>query len=681
MSVRSFAAFEKHDDQGEDDANIHEILKRRASLGTSVAETVASPVTFRKIWAETASLSLSNNRNAQLIHPNSIRSNPERSRAELFMTTASGDPQSAETCSPSSPDRSLLSHSTNSRANSSSSSPALMSSSVSYGLQSKGSIDQDELKPLAEEDIDPASFDLVSPYNSSPVVRYSLETRSEVLFSKTHLQAIFDDPLLLQRFRDFLYAFRPKSVPLLVYYLDASKALKTIDYANTVARSLTSIKGLEFSQGAVSNTTNESLLEKANMAFQTLTNEHLPAYITHTWVQRVGMTVKRRIAHTLPDHLKDLSDGLAEVFCLSDPSRPDNPILFASKGFHRMTQYGTDYALGRNCRFLQGPYTNRTSANRLRERLETGKEHCEAILNYRRDGSPFMNLLMVAPLFDNLGAVRYNIGCQVDVSGLVKECADLEALRQVVYRKSDTPGQEGGAITQPPKHAKDEFRQLVDMFSFHELKTIREVTEHSSEEIDDTGVASCCRKSRLLGNNDKDPGHRDPDPVLTVSPSPGSQLSSIYENYLIVRPYPSQRVLFASPSLRFPGMLQSSFMSRIGGSQIAREEIIQAFADGREITTKVRWVAKMDSYGKGKWIHCTPLFGTNGAVGVWMVIVIDDDEDASTRRARGAPPVDSPTSRRRSFEDDTKCPPSSVNVDEKPDQHRLPPVTTDVSKG
>ncbi|KAI1205976.1 uncharacterized protein F4807DRAFT_441217 [Annulohypoxylon truncatum] len=665
MSVRSFAAFEKDDDEGKDAANIHEILGRRPSVGASVAETVASPATFRKIWAETASLALSNNPGSQSNRPNSIRSNPERSQSEILTTAPLNDPQCAETRSPSSADRSLLSISTSSRGTSSTSSPALRNSSASHGLQSKGSSDRDELKPLLGEDIDPSSFSLVSPC-SGGVSRYSLETRSKALFSKTHLQAIFDDPLLLQRFKDFLYAFRPKSVPLLIYYLDASKALKAINYANAISRSLTSIQGLEFTQEAVPSVTNESLLGKANSAFETLVNDHLPAYITHTWIQMVGMVVKRRVTNTLPEHLRDLSDGLAEVFCLTDPSRPDNPILFASKGFHTMTQYGVDYALGRNCRFLQGPYTNRSSVKRIKEQLEAGKEHCETILNYRRDGSPFMNLIMVAPLIDNRGVVRYHMGCQVDVSGLAKECTCLESLRQLVHYRRDTPDQEDGGKAQPQQRSKDKIRQLAEMFNVHEMRTAREAsgaTQSSDEDIDG------------------DSSHRDADLVFNISSSSGSQLRSIYENYLVVRPYPTLRVLFASPPLRFPGMLQCSFMSRIGGSQSVREEITQAFIDGRDIATKIRWVTKTDSYGKGRWIHCTPLFGINGAVGAWIVILVDDDEVAMTKQDRRAPPVDLRTTRRRSFEDDTECPPTnSVNEKEQIDESCPPSATSVPSK-
>lgn len=49
--------------------------------------------------------------------------------------------------------------------------------------------------------------------------------------------------------------------------------------------------------------------------------------------------------------------------------------------FHRTTQYGVSYAIGRNCRFLQGPKTNRNSVDRFKENILAGKEHSEVFLN------------------------------------------------------------------------------------------------------------------------------------------------------------------------------------------------------------------------------------------------------------------------------------------------------------
>ena len=41
-------------------------------------------------------------------------------------------------------------------------------------------------------------------------------------------------------------------------------------------------------------------------------------------------------------------------FIITDPSIPDNPIIFASQGFLDLTGYPMNEVLGRNCRFLQG---------------------------------------------------------------------------------------------------------------------------------------------------------------------------------------------------------------------------------------------------------------------------------------------------------------------------------------
>jgi hypothetical protein len=199
-------------------------------------------------------------------------------------------------------------------------------------LQQKGPPDEhDQLSPLNEEDLDPGSFDLVAPATES-VQRYSLERRSEQLFSTEHLQIIFKDPSLLIRFTSFLSAHRASSVPVLVYYLDCLKALKAIRYANAVAEGLDPIQGHDFTTGFPKSTINMELEEKARQAFDVLVREDLPAYITHTYIQTVSLSIVKRIIGTLPVNLRETSEGLAEVFCLTDPSRPDNPIVFASEG-------------------------------------------------------------------------------------------------------------------------------------------------------------------------------------------------------------------------------------------------------------------------------------------------------------------------------------------------------------
>lgn len=197
-------------------------------------------------------------------------------------------------------------------------------------LQNKGYLDEnDQLEPLIEDD--PSSFDLVAA-PTGEVNGYSLETRSEQLFSKEHLKIIFEEPSLLLQFTAFLSTHRPRSVPILIYFLDATKALKAIRYANAVAEALEPLDGHDFTTVAARPTVNQILEDKANQAFDVLVRDDLPAYITHIYVRIVSTTIQKRITGTLAPHLRETSEGLAEVFCLTDPSRPDNPIVFASEG-------------------------------------------------------------------------------------------------------------------------------------------------------------------------------------------------------------------------------------------------------------------------------------------------------------------------------------------------------------
>lgn len=199
------------------------------------------------------------------------------------------------------------------------------------GLQITGTDnDHGGLTPLAEEDLDPSSFDLVAPADKQAHL-YDLEHQSELLFSHRHLAIIFNNPLLLQRFTNFLHAWRPDSVPLMVYYLNALKGLKALSYTNALAEHLQKIDAHEFTSTKPPIIDGRELREKAQKAFETLANYDLPAFITQTYVQTVSLTIKRRIADTLPPELREQSEGLAEVFCLTDPSRKDNPIVFASQ--------------------------------------------------------------------------------------------------------------------------------------------------------------------------------------------------------------------------------------------------------------------------------------------------------------------------------------------------------------
>ncbi len=105
-------------------------------------------------------------------------------------------------------------------------------------------------------------------------------------------------------------------------------------------------------------------------------------------------------------------DEREQSVVITDPAQPDNPMIFISEEFEKQTGYTPKEALGKNCRFLQGPETDPAAIKAIRRALETESEITIDILNYRKDGTKFWNRLRIRPLYGNDGKVIYYAGAQ-----------------------------------------------------------------------------------------------------------------------------------------------------------------------------------------------------------------------------------------------------------------------------
>jgi PAS domain S-box-containing protein len=103
-------------------------------------------------------------------------------------------------------------------------------------------------------------------------------------------------------------------------------------------------------------------------------------------------------------------------FVITDPTLPDNPIVYASGGFLNLTGYKMDQILGRNCRFLQGPDTDPGAVDKIRRAIEEGTDGSVCLLNYRADGSTFWNQFFIAALRGADGNIVNYVGVQCRVS-------------------------------------------------------------------------------------------------------------------------------------------------------------------------------------------------------------------------------------------------------------------------
>ncbi|EJT75253.1 hypothetical protein GGTG_05190 [Gaeumannomyces tritici R3-111a-1] len=141
---------------------------------------------------------------------------------------------------------------------------------------------------------------------------------------------------------------------------------------------------------------------------------------------------------------------LSCAFVVTDISLNDCPIVYVSSNFQNLTGYSQHEILGKNCRFLQAPdgqveagvkreFVEDHAVFNLKKAIAERKEIQQSLINYRKGGKPFLNLLTMIPIPWETDELRYYVGFQIDVV----ECPDaitkhdLGGQLQVNYKNSD----------------------------------------------------------------------------------------------------------------------------------------------------------------------------------------------------------------------------------------------------
>ncbi|POS78022.1 GATA zinc finger [Diaporthe helianthi] len=150
---------------------------------------------------------------------------------------------------------------------------------------------------------------------------------------------------------------------------------------------------------------------------------------------------------------------LSCAFVVCDVTMNDCPIIYISDNFQNLTGYSRHDIMGQNCRFLQAPdgkveagtkreFVANDAVLNLKQKIQEGKEVQQSLINYRKGGKPFLNLLTMIPIPWDTKEIRYFIGFQIDLV----ECPDAIAGQelgkvQVNYKHSDI----GQYIWNPPE--------------------------------------------------------------------------------------------------------------------------------------------------------------------------------------------------------------------------------------
>jgi PAS domain S-box-containing protein len=118
---------------------------------------------------------------------------------------------------------------------------------------------------------------------------------------------------------------------------------------------------------------------------------------------------------------------------VADATLPDQPLIYVNPAFERLSGYRRDEVIGHNCRFLNAGHRDQPALDELRQALADGRSSTVLLRNARKDGSPFINELHVAPIRDAAGRVTHFIGVHTDVTERTRAAEKLQVSEEL-YR-------------------------------------------------------------------------------------------------------------------------------------------------------------------------------------------------------------------------------------------------------
>ncbi|RTL45865.1 MAG: PAS domain-containing protein [Candidatus Melainabacteria bacterium] len=156
----------------------------------------------------------------------------------------------------------------------------------------------------------------------------------------------------------------------------------------------------------------------------------------------VGLSQIQDNVKELPDQLMLLYQAVESTrngIVITDPNRPDNPIIYCNPAFAELSGFRIDQIIGRNCRFLQRDDRDQPEIAEIRKAIDAAKPITTTLRNYRKNGQVFWNELTVSPVFDSTGKLINFVGIQNDVSARKEAERRVSEFYSVISHELRTP--------------------------------------------------------------------------------------------------------------------------------------------------------------------------------------------------------------------------------------------------
>ncbi len=118
---------------------------------------------------------------------------------------------------------------------------------------------------------------------------------------------------------------------------------------------------------------------------------------------------------SLLETLIQCGEHFNESFVVADLREEDQPLVYVNDAFAKLTAYSKQDIVGKNCRFLQGEATNPQTREALKLSIKNRECCFYDLLNYKKNGTPFWNRLVLFPIGYTEDEPSFYVGIQINV--------------------------------------------------------------------------------------------------------------------------------------------------------------------------------------------------------------------------------------------------------------------------
>jgi diguanylate cyclase (GGDEF)-like protein/PAS domain S-box-containing protein len=221
---------------------------------------------------------------------------------------------------------------------------------------------------------------------------------------------------------------------------------------------------------------------------------------------------------------------MSSVVTLIDVRKHEQPLVYVSPGFERLTGYREAEALGRSWTLHEGSETDPETAAAVREAVEHGTETRVQLRHHRRDGTAYWSELLMMPCYDRKGRLTHYMSVQKDVT---EKAEAIRRAAHMAYHDVLTGLPNRAQLQEHLALAFARARRQEATFAlvFFDLDCFKEVNDRHGHDVGDRLLQDVGRRWRSIARDgDVLARYGGDEFVLLITAVPGERTHKIAES-------------------------------------------------------------------------------------------------------------------------------------------------------